>query len=509
MNNYDIGKIYQDMEIHLIQSMKRNLSRHLKEEMEYGFSWKQWQSEKLKEIKRYQRQNASIIGKTENQVTEEVSKQLRQQFREGSKDAQNQFRLALKKGYKYNGKMNQSFFKINDRKVNNLIKSVNNDLDVATTATLRMINDEYREVIHKAVMFAGNGVMTEKQAIDMATKDFLLKGLNSIQYKNGARVNIASYSKMAVRTANQRAYLQGEGEFRKKIGNPLVIISSHGTACELCQQWEGRILIDDVYSGGSAKDGPYPLLSDAMKQGLYHPNCEHGLGTYYPELEDMEFDDNGPTEETMNQYQQDINYCNLMIQRFRRLSVGSLDKENIAYYKNKQQQWEERKPVDYVDITDEALVELKMIEYESSIIDESIENAYIIASNGEVFRIKGNEYQIKIPEWLDIKDSIMTHNHPIEETHYSFSADDIKLFLSSKVKELRGIDSEYQYIIKRTSKTKYTDIEAITNKFSQEYHIEAVELAMANKLDIDYDEYDYIVKKLSKEYNFTYKRVKK
>lgn len=343
MNNYDIGKIYQDMEIHLIQSMKRNLSRHLKEEMEYGFSWKQWQSEKLKEIKRYQRQNASIIGKTENQVTEEVSKQLRQQFREGSKDAQNQFRLALKKGYKYNGKMNQSFFKINDRKVNNLIKSVNNDLDVATTATLRMINDEYREVIHKAVMFAGNGVMTEKQAIDMATKDFLLKGLNSIQYKNGARVNIASYSKMAVRTANQRAYLQGEGEFRKKIGNPLVIISSHGTACELCQQWEGRILIDDVYSGGSKKDGPYSLLSEAMKQGLYHPNCEHGLGTYYPELEDMKFDDNGPTEETMNQYQQDINYCNLMIQRFRRLAVGSLDKENIAYYKNKQQQWEDKK----------------------------------------------------------------------------------------------------------------------------------------------------------------------
>lgn len=509
MNNYDIGKIYQDMEIHLIQSMRRNLSRHLKEEQEYGFSWKQWQSEKLKEIKRYQRENASIIGETENQITEQVSNQLKKQFKEGSKNAQNEFKLALKKGFKYNGKMNQSFFKINDRKVNNLIKSVNNDLDVANTATFRMINDQYREVIHRAVMFAGNGVMTEKQAIDMATKDFLSKGLNSIQYKNGTQVNIASYAKMAVRTANHRAYLQGEGEFRKKIGNPLVKISSHGTACKLCQVWEGRVLIDDVYSGGSSKDGPYELLSQAMKQGLYHPNCEHGLSTYYPELEDMKFDDNGPTEETMNQYQQDINFCNLMIQRFRRLSVGSLDKENIAYYKNKQQQWEERKPVDFVDITNEALVESKMIEYESSIIEESIENAYVIASNGEVFRIRGNEYQIKIPQWLDTKDSIITHNHPIKETHYSFSADDIKLFLSGKVKELRGIDSEYQYVIKSTSKTKYTDIESITNKFNQKYHIEASELARNNKLDIDYDEYDYIVNKLSKEYNFTYKRVKR
>lgn len=397
MNNYDVNRLYQDMELYLIKSMKRNLSNHLKEEQKYGFSWKQWQAEKLKEIKRYQKENAAIIGNTGNQITKEVSRQLKSQFREGNKNAQKQFKLAQNKGYKYDGKMNQSFFKINDRKVNNLIKSVNNDLDVANIATLRMANDQYREIIHKAVMFASNGVMTEKQAIDMATKDFLSKGLNSIEYSNGARVNIANYSKMAVRTASQRAYLQGEGEFRKKIGNPFVKISKHGTSCKLCQVWEGRILIDDVYSGGSSKDGPYGLLSEAMKQGLYHPNCKHGLNTYYAELEDIHFDESGPTLETLSNYQEDLNYCNLMIQKYTRLAAGSLDKNNIMYYNNKKEEWNNRiKTIDIIDRT-KKVVSTTFIERTKGVKIKRFEEkySYIKIDNNQIYLGKNaDEYAL-------------------------------------------------------------------------------------------------------------------
>ena len=128
---------------------------------------------------------------------------------------------------------------------------------------------------------------TEEQAAKKAVEEFEKKGLNCIEYKNGGRVNIADYTSMAVRTANQRAYMVGEGEFRKAIGETLVIISRHTTSCELCKPWEGKVLIDDVYSGGTQADGDYMLLSEAMAQGLYHPRCRHGLGTYYPELEDI------------------------------------------------------------------------------------------------------------------------------------------------------------------------------------------------------------------------------
>lgn len=246
-----------------------------------------------------------------------------------------------------------------------------------------------------------------------------------------------------------------------------------------------------------------------MNKGLYHPNCRHGLGTYYPELDDIEFDEHGPTEETMKRYQEDINYCNLQIQKYRRLESGSLDEENIKYYHNKKQQWKERKPVDFIDRKDNKLINLKLNEYEGRIVSERKEKAYIISANGEVFKIKGNEYMIQIPNWVNTKNAIITHNHPINQTHFSFSLDDIKLFLNGKLKELRGIDEKYQYTITRTSKTKYTNLDMIEEKFNHDYRLEALELSFFKKIDIDEDEYHYIVNKLSKEYNFIYKRVKR
>lgn len=108
------------------------------------------------------------------------------------------------------------------------------------------------------------GAGTVKQAIDRATHDFLAKGFNCIEYKDGSRHNIVDYCDMAIKTANQRANLMGEGEMRKKLGHPLVYISKHGTACDKCSQWEDRVYIDDIWSGGTEKDGKYPLLSTAV-----------------------------------------------------------------------------------------------------------------------------------------------------------------------------------------------------------------------------------------------------
>ena len=132
-------------------------------------------------------------------------------------------------------------------------------------ATLRMANDQYRQIIYKAQVFANTGAGTIKQAIDMASKDFLTRGFNCIEYSNGSRHNIADYCDMAIRTANKRANLMGEGEMRKKLGNSLVYVSKHGGACDKCTPWEGRVYIDDVWSGGTEKDGNYPLLSTAIE----------------------------------------------------------------------------------------------------------------------------------------------------------------------------------------------------------------------------------------------------
>ena len=289
INSYDIEKIYSDMEKYLVANIKRNLtddlnSFHKKEEKEYGFEWEAWQTAKLRDMQKFRKQNKDIInGRTKN-IGKKIARVLSYEARQGKLNAFKGYKEALVHGYKSSVAVKDSFFKTNGRKVRNLIKSTTNDFKVANHATLRRSNDVYRQIIAEASMYNQTGVMTSKQAIKKAIQDFENRGINSIEYSNGAKHKISEYASMAIKTASTRSMLAGEGELRKKVGSSLILMSKHNTACKLCQPWENKVLIDDVYSGGSKEDGNYPLLSQAMKEGLYHPNCKHGHGTYFPEL---------------------------------------------------------------------------------------------------------------------------------------------------------------------------------------------------------------------------------
>lgn len=393
----EIAQIYRDMELYLIESMRRNLARHLAEEADAGLRYPQWQAEKLKELKRCQRENRQIISSRTRGLSDRVSEHMKAELRQGSKHELKRYKKALGKGYKSAKAMRKSFFKVNDRKISGMINALQNDLGAANTAVLRMMNDTYRQTIFRAGMYASNGVMTETQAYDMAVKDFLERGINCIEYRDGRRVNIADYASMAVRTANQRAYMVGEGEFRKSIGETLVIISHHATACKLCRPFERKVLIDDVYSGGKPGDGDYMLLSEAMKLGLFHPRCRHGLGTYYPELEDINRYNN--EENDVSDYgRYNRAHIENMVQRYKRLTIGSVDPENVARYQAKLKEWERKKEaLDNLakpfDITENGKYEVlpydNEIDYKAAIREEylnqnisSEDNATIWAKDG-------------------------------------------------------------------------------------------------------------------------------
>lgn len=304
MADYDIWHIYDEMEKYLVASMSRNLKRHTKEESEYGFDWEQWQAAKLREMRKFRKENQKIIGKHTKNLPADIKQHLENEYKQGL--------VGVVKKYKekfgdseITKDLSDGFFGMNDKKVQALIDAVNNDLQNANHAALRMANDAYRQTIHKAAMFAGNGVMTEKQAVDMAISEFAARGLNCIKYANGARHNIKEYAQMALRTAETRAMLMGEGKARQELGETLVQITRHGTACPLCVPFENKVLIDDVYSGGTwenskaayekvpkAKRAGVRFMSEAMKEGLYHPRCRHGLGTFYIEL----LEDSEPTK---------------------------------------------------------------------------------------------------------------------------------------------------------------------------------------------------------------------
>ena len=63
MNDFDkeIAEIYKDMELEMIKSMKRNLGLHIAEEAKTGLEYPQWQAIKIREMRKYQRQNKSLL----------------------------------------------------------------------------------------------------------------------------------------------------------------------------------------------------------------------------------------------------------------------------------------------------------------------------------------------------------------------------------------------------------------------------------------------------------------
>lgn len=344
---YDIEKAFRAIEDELIASMIRNLDRHRAEEDELGFNWTQWQVEQLKALEKYKADNKTRFAGRFSDINSSIDAMIFTARQTGGTEQEQKILRALKKGLKAS-KVSQgtegAFFKLNTRKLNALIKATKSDFNRAEKAMLRMSEDKYRQIIFNAQVYANMGAGTYEKVVDMATKDFLKAGINCIEYANGARHTMKDYAKMAIQTANKRAYLTGEGEMRQSWGISTVIMNKRANACPKCLPFVGKVLIDDVWSGGKASDGPYPLMSSAIAAGLYHPNCKDVHTTYFPELD--EEPDSKFTKEELEKVKEDYKqdqkqqYAGRMAEQFDRLSKYSLDPDNKKVYAARKEQWE-------------------------------------------------------------------------------------------------------------------------------------------------------------------------
>lgn len=344
---YDIEEAFRAIEDELIASMMRNLEGHRAEEIEEGYNWTQWQVEQLKALEKYKAQNKKMFSSKFSDINDSIDAMIFAARQEGGTEQEQKILRALKKGLKAS-KVSQgaegAFFRLNTRKLNALIKATKSDFSRAEKAMLRMSEDKYRQIIFNAQVYANTGAGTYEKAVDMATRDFLKAGINCIEYANGARHTVKDYARMAIQTASKRAYLTGEGEMRQSWGISTVIMNKRANACPKCIPFVGKILIDDVWSGGKASDGPYPLMSSAIAAGLYHPNCKDVHTTYFPELD--EEPDSKFTKEELEQVKEDYKqdqkrqYAGRMVEQFNRLSKYSLDPDNKKMYGVRKEQWE-------------------------------------------------------------------------------------------------------------------------------------------------------------------------
>ena len=465
--DYDIEKAFRAIEDELIASMIRNLDRHRAEEDELGFNWTQWQVEQLKALEKYKADNKTRFAGRFSDINSSIDAMIFTARQTGGTEQEQKILRALKKGLKAS-KVSQgtegAFFKLNTRKLNVLIKATKSDFNRAEKAMLRMSEDKYRQIIFNAQVYANTGAGTYEKAVDMATKDFLKAGINCIEYANGARHTMKDYAKMAIQTANKRAYLTGEGEMRQSWGISTVIMNKRANACPKCLPFVGKVLIDDVWSGGKASDGPYPLMSSAMAAGLYHPNCKDIHTTYFPELD--EEPDSKFTKKELEQVKEDYKqdqkqqYAGRMVEQFDRLFKYSLDPDNKKVYAVRKEQWEnevlkQKNRGKKVIITEQAIDKVNEInpkgftsdnnkfikEVHKDLLARDENNSNEVAcvvdliTNKKTKFIKGGRHEVDVYSDSDMfhllhsakdKSLVLCHNHP---GLTDFSANDIGVFM--------------------------------------------------------------------------------
>lgn len=344
---YDVSRAFERIENELLESMTRNLKKHKAEETELGIEWTQWQAIQLEELHRFKQEAAKKYGLEFKSMNKKIRETIAEAMMQGASDEELNILKALEKGYvlKRERGLSAGFFQANQKRLDALMNAVEHDMKVAQRAVLRYTNDQYRKIIFQSQVAASSGALTYDKAVDMATSDFLKKGINCITYSNGAVHNIVSYADMAVRTASKRAYLTGEGQKRQEWGISTVILNKRFNACPLCMPFEGKVLIDDVWSGGTSKDGPYPLMSSAMAAGLYHPNCKDKHSTYFEGISpkpESRFYEEKPVIEERQRIENKLNHAKRQSKSYNRLAKNSLDAENQETYRARATEWRDK-----------------------------------------------------------------------------------------------------------------------------------------------------------------------
>lgn len=277
MTARDIAALFDALELDLIKSLHRCLARHQQQEQTEGGKngtprhWQAWQAAKLRDLRRFRRENTAILGKYRDRIDADTRTLLEEEAAQGGADG---------------------FFRMSDERMTALLNEMQQANEQSERAALRYMNDVYRKTILRTAAAMQAGGQTLQQATDAATRDFLDQGIACIRYRNGRRVNISTYAEMALRTAGTRAMLMGEAAQRERLGLDTVLASQYGACSPTCLPWQGLVYIDDVFQpyhgprtpggtyGISRNGRQYPLLSVAMQGGLFHPNCRHTLSTW-------------------------------------------------------------------------------------------------------------------------------------------------------------------------------------------------------------------------------------
>ncbi len=135
---------------------------------------------------------------------------------------------------------------------------------------------------------------------------------------------------------------------------------------------------------------------------------------------------------------------------------------------------------------------------------------YTVTTDGKVWRVSGESGFVDpstIPSGLT--GSYSYHNHPADQTWFSFSAEDVRFFFESGAAYAKASDHLYEYVMERTADTLAVSPDVVYHRFDEIYWSDAMRLAAGGMINADVDAYHTVMLRLSKEYRFFYERRKR
>lgn len=289
----------------------------------------------MKSVRALRAKLSKEINKTFDEIIPEAEKEIAKAYHEAS---ENYELPAYGPEPKIKDMSVDNFFQVNEKKLEIVITDVKRDMNKARYGAIERAGSQYKELIQKVDVMKQAGNVTLTQAIETASKDIAKQGLNCIEYKDGTRVNLTTYTELALRTSARRASLTAEGAKRDEWQEFLVVSPTLHSTCDSCQKWQGKILVDDVYANGKP-DGKHPLLSEAIKPPSHFlgVNCRHPLVTYREGI--TQIPKASPYDQTKKNYEaeQEQRRIERYIRYYKRL-------ENLgdANAKNSVKEWQKR-----------------------------------------------------------------------------------------------------------------------------------------------------------------------
>lgn len=285
----------------------------------------------------------------------------------------------------------------------------------------------------------------------------------------------------------ESSYFSNQGELASYREMGITEYTYLGGGCEICQELNGNSF-------------PIEQAEPGVNLPPMHPNCKctikakTGRELFVDREGANPLKENPKFEEWKKKYVKDKGLAAM---------VGGTD--GIPEH-------EEKKMLERIDFRDTRLIKSKIRGYTEQIVgDNDRENAVCITRSGRIYHCFGVNGSV-FPNYdlgKELNGAYVTHNHPISETHYSFSYDDIFLFMEYALEELVGVDEKYIYRLIRTSETARADYETLEHSYKGANYTDFLQEAFMGDLDGDVDEYDFYVRRLSKKYGFKYEREKR